>query len=839
MHGGDGTINARDPWEHITILSGNIGSSGDEEDNVYHVVTGSGTDDTTLLDGFIIYQGYTEDTDPDPAAGVGAGMLVISGTLTVRNTVFLHNKAENGAGMMVDDATPTLENVLFLGNTAESKGGAIASINASSLTLVNGTFTGNTADNGGGLSLTDASYVKIVNTSFSMNEADTTGGGLLLEDTSDSDVQNTIMWDNDAPTGPQIHRGGSSTADIAYSLVEGSYGSGGSWDTSLGTDKGGNLDADPLFVQTPDPGYLSVWGTEDDDFGDLRLKTGSPAVDQGANKFASIVTTDQPGNPRVYDQPTVPNSSEGAVDLGAYEAPPTQFYVDGKAMGTDSGLSWVNAFTGLQPALKWGRSGPAEIWVAEGNYTPGPERMDYFQVRSRVSLYGGFPSGGGDGTFGARNWTTYPTTLSGEIGAAGDNTDNVHNVLYCTGSDDTAILDGFIVTGGYAEDYVYRLTHRLKHFYGHGGGFNMVYCDLTITDVIIDGNHANYNGGGVTIMTGGSPTFNNVDFKNNQAQVGGGLDASGSPILSDVVFEANQAAIGGGMASLLGNPTLEHAFFYTNTAISDGGGIYVDMNSEIVLIDTQFLKNSAGDDGGGIYIGDSTATLLQTTFRGNVAGNVGGGMICDDCDLTLVDALFSGNSAESGGGFYNTATSDVTMINSTFSGNEATASGGGMHCTYYVKMYNTIFWGNRAGFKPEIVGGTGLDAEYSLINGGCPTNATCTNLLTSDPQFARAPDPGLDGTWGTSDDDYGDLHLMTGSPAIDAGDNTALPEDTYDLDDDTNTTELLPYDLDGNPRLYDVTCILDTGNGSLPLVDIGAYEVQTTTCLVFIPLVFR
>jgi hypothetical protein len=205
-----------------------------------------------------------------------------------------------------------------------------------------------------------------------------------------------------------------------------------------------------------------------------------------------------------------------------------------------------------------------------------------------------------------------------------------------------------------------------------------------------------------------------------------------------------------------------------------------------------------------------------------------------------VDTIFSGNSAEYGGGFFNSAISDVTMINSTFSGNEAGASGGGMHSTFDVYLYNTIFWGNHSGFKPEIVvSSSGLDVNYSLIKGGCPNNATCNNLLTSDPQFVRAPDPGLDGTWGTSDDDYGDLHLMAGSSAIDAGDNTALPEDTYDLDDDANTSELLPYDLDWNARRYDVTCIPDTGNGTAPLVDLGAYEVQTTTCLIYTPLIIR
>src|SRR5690606_9587759 len=43
----------------------------------------------------------------------------------------------------------------------------------------------------------------------------------------------------------------------------------------------GNIDADPLFVRDPSPGADGVWGTVDDDYGDLRLRPGSPCIDAG------------------------------------------------------------------------------------------------------------------------------------------------------------------------------------------------------------------------------------------------------------------------------------------------------------------------------------------------------------------------------------------------------------------------------------------------------------------------------------------------------------------------------------------------------------------------------
>ncbi|MHC4659374.1 MAG: choice-of-anchor Q domain-containing protein, partial [Planctomycetota bacterium] len=66
----------------------------------------------------------------------------------------------------------------------------------------------------------------------------------------------------------------------------------------------------------------------------------------------------------------------------------------------------------------------------------------------------------------------------------------------------------------------------------------------------------------------------------------------------------------------------------------------------------------------------------------------------------------------------------------------------------------------------------------------------------------------------------GDYHLLPGSPCIDAGDNNSVPADTTDLDGDGNTTEPIPWDLDGNPR------VVDGDNDGNSVVDMGAYEAN-------------
>jgi hypothetical protein len=93
---------------------------------------------------------------------------------------------------------------------------------------------------------------------------------------------------------------------------------------------------------------------------------------------------------------------------------------------------------------------------------------------------------------------------------------------------------------------------------------------------------------------------------------------------------------------------------------------------------------------------------------------------------------------------------------------------------------------------------------------------TGTGNLDRDPKFIRDPSPGLDGYWGTGDDDYGDLRLQAGSPCIDAGNSLAMP------------TGMLT-DLDGHVRFSDdpatPDCPWAPGTcGTAPIVDMGPYE---------------
>ena len=77
--------------------------------------------------------------------------------------------------------------------------------------------------------------------------------------------------------------------------------------------------------------------------------------------------------------------------------------------------------------------------------------------------------------------------------------------------------------------------------------------------------------------------------------------------------------------------------------------------------------------------------------------------------------------------------------------------------------------------------------------------------------FSKHPsfiDPdGADNTLGTEDDDF---RLGASSPATDAGNNTGIP--------------ICSTDLDGGQRFLDDPDVADTGSGSAPITDMGAYE---------------
>ena len=114
--------------------------------------------------------------------------------------------------------------------------------------------------------------------------------------------------------------------------------------------------------------------------------------------------------------------------------------------------------------------------------------------------------------------------------------------------------------------------------------------------------------------------------------------------------------------------------------------------------------------------------------------------------------------------------------------------------------FGNIFWQNQGNAGEITMVADATTPRPSTLTGTLTTSGVLYNntgtIVGGNPQFADAAQPaGADGIWFTADDG---LKISAGSPAFRIV-NSARPNDFADLDEDGNTTELLPYDAAGVP----------------------------------------
>jgi len=594
--GGDTDRQSRNWLAHDTILSGDIGASGDASDNSYHVVTGSGTDWSAILDCFVITGGKANGSGSD---GWGGGMYNSGGSPTLSNVIFRGNTStQGGGGMYNSDSSPTLTNTVFFGNTSTQGGGGMLNLNSSPT---------------------------LYNVTFSRNESSYGAGAGIFNYSSSPTIVNSILW-GDFGT-EEIYDYGSSPY-IAYSLVEGGY------------DGGDHImDEDPLF--------------RDEANGNLYLMFDSPAIDAGSNSLVARDFTDMDGNGITNE--TAPMDlgrtwriAGPSVDMGAYEYPYRTYENSVLCVGTDITVWTGNSacdrkYADLKLALLEAGAG-SEIWVAQGTYKPttGTSRTATFKLKTGVAIYGGFT--GSETTRSERNWETHPTILSGDIGTQGDQSDNSYHVVSGSGTDGTSILDGFVITGGKANG---------SDSNSLGGGMYNYGGSPTLSNLIFNNNKAEGSdlndigiGGGGMYNHSSSPTLSNVTFSGNTTSVGGGMcNYYSSPTLSNVTFGGNTTSVGGGMCNYYSSPTLSNVTFGGNRAVN-GGGMY-NRSSSPTLSNVIFSGNTA-ITGGGMSNHSSSPTLSNVTVSGNTAMDGQGGGMSNfwGSSPTLSNCIFWGDRDE-------------------------------------------------------------------------------------------------------------------------------------------------------------------------------------------------
>ncbi len=161
-----------------------------------------------------------------------------------------------------------------------------------------------------------------------------------------------------------------------------------------------------------------------------------------AELWGTIWVSDPNDPNNLYEETRVIATASKDTRVCCYIPTPEVLYVDQNAVnGANNGLDWPNAFLDLQSALEYARSAVCgevqNIYVAQGVYSPGDSENDSFDLRAipGISLYGGFPTGGGD----VASPKKYVTTLTGLI-----DEETIADSVVTMGED--TLLSGFTIT---------------------------------------------------------------------------------------------------------------------------------------------------------------------------------------------------------------------------------------------------------------------------------------------------------------------------------------------------------------------------------------------------------
>ena len=283
----------------------------------------------------------------------GGGVHISVGSMIVRGSVISDNYSEEKGGGIAwhYDTLVKLIDCTIANNTAEHSGGGISGHSHTStvlidrctivsnlcsersgggiyqedtdLTLTNSVIARNTAGRrGAGLYFYKGTAV-IANCVITDNTSGSAGAGVMMEQLSESSLVNSIIWANSGSYSENLYVGSCpESVTVAFSDCEGGEDAVGGQHEGVLHWGPGNIDADPLFV--------------DSDNGDYRLLPGSPCIDAGCNcgvlpdvadadgdgDTDEYVPFDLDGEGRFFDDPDTGDTGSGLppiVDIGPYE----------------------------------------------------------------------------------------------------------------------------------------------------------------------------------------------------------------------------------------------------------------------------------------------------------------------------------------------------------------------------------------------------------------------------------------------------------------------------------------------------------------------------------------
>jgi predicted outer membrane repeat protein len=296
-----------------------------------------------------------------------------------------------------------------------------------------------------------------------------------------------------------------------------------------------------------------------------------------------------------------------------------------------------------------------------------------------------------------------------------------------------AQLDGTVYNCGFTNNRA-RYWGGSLYLTAAGGTTNKLFtgCAFTGNSIWEPG----YQGGAIYATYGF--TCLNSTFTSNSATSGGGgaIYRSAASSISNCTFTGNSApGADGAIYSGIGDAGVVDCRFIQNTS-SDRGGAWFDNNTTGTIAYCTFISNASYradvHSGGAIYIQvGGQPRIKNSVFLYNVATNAsnsgGGGAIysyqfaAGTVTPVVVNSIFRGNYANNAGGIYNEY-GFMLVSNCTFYANTSSVAGYGgaiyqLSAGYTTTVHNTILWTNM----PLQVSGTGIvTCRYCCVQGGYP-----------------------------------------------------------------------------------------------------------------------
>ncbi|HEX8334079.1 MAG TPA: right-handed parallel beta-helix repeat-containing protein, partial [Segetibacter sp.] len=779
----------RDAKNNRVILSGDIGATGNDADNAYHVVLIENAN--IEIDGLIIEKGNANGLDSllvdnrKISRSSGGGGHFTASDLLFENCIVRNNTSVTGGGLFISENSQfTFYNSIVENNTATRSGGGIYFDNGSSTRISNSIITGNSAAiNGGGIYCKVLYETSVRNCTFFKNKSNGRGSGFFNAASATTEIANTIFSDNYKFSPSLSNVGGAdiedsiSISDVRFCILQ----------TYKGTE--GNTAAfDAFFQQKTNPaGADNTWGTVDDG---LRITAHSAAFNTGSNSFDPNVATDITGLPRIQNS---------IIDIGAYEINPCSVlsgriaYVDSSAKGTGTGDSWINAFQDLQSAINLKRAGCVDtIKVARGSYFPDSypngvtgsftRAFATFTLPDSIVIIGGYSSGGS----AAADPDLNAVFLKGEY-KSGITTFNNSHVIICAGVENVKLL-GITISSGIANGFDSILVNNIKVPRHKGGGIIILNSSVELVSCRLTKNQA-VDGGAISayrsrMIVKSCRLFKNTATNGNAFNGGGGgaihlqelnvgsflsscsIDSNSSPMYGGAIYNYYSDSLKIDSCSFTGNKTIQ-----TGGNVIGGGAIY-NYYAKGSLYNNVLFKGNSGYNGGALSDYGAYTQAVNCRFIDNSALREGGAVYLNG-NTNLYNCLFYGNStteAGRGGGAISTYAGRGVIGNCTFIANRSNGEAGAVYSDG-LAINNSLFWYNLRN-NDSTLAGADLSGSGIFTRNLLQVTEKTDNITGHNPLFKNYADPdGPDNIWGTLDDG---IIPSIFSPVINMGDNTSV-----------------------------------------------------------------